>query len=74
MECFFHMTPPFQVGDRVRLTPKYRGSQFRSGDAGTIVAVLPPSSSQRSLVYQVRLDGGEGRLYPAFYEEELETA
>jgi hypothetical protein len=68
------MSPPFQVGDRVRLTPKYRGSQFRSGDMGTIVAVLPPSSPQKGSVYQVRLDAGEATLYPAFYEEELERA
>jgi hypothetical protein len=63
---------PLRVGDRVRLTPKYRGAQFRPGDAGTIVAVLSAGFPEGMVVYQVRMDDGEATLYPAFYYEELE--
>jgi hypothetical protein len=72
MEPLDSMPQPFQVGDRVRLTPKYHGARFRPGDAGTIVSVLSPGFPKGIRVYQVRLDDGEATLYPAFYEEELE--
>jgi hypothetical protein len=66
------MPPSFQVGDRVRLAPGYRRPQFRAGDTGTIVAVLPSPSAQGTPLYQARLDAGDAMLYPTFYEEELE--
>ena len=52
------MPKALRVGDRVRLTPKYPGKHFHPGDTGTIVDVVPASSSQGEAVYQVRLDAG----------------
>ena len=66
------MPQPFQVGDRVRLTPKYQGKQFHAGDTGTIVDVVPATSPQGKTVYQVRLDAGKAMRFPTFYEDELE--
>jgi hypothetical protein len=66
------MTQPLQIGDRVRLTPKYQGTQFHPGDSGTIVDVVPAASSQGKAVYKVRLDAGKATLPPAFREDELE--
>ena len=66
------MPVTLQVGDRVRLTPEYRGALFRPGDAGTIVAVLSPGFPRGMTVFQVRLDDGKATLYPTFYGEELE--
>ena len=68
------MRQPLQVGDRVRLTPKYQGKQFHPGDTGTIVDVVPASSPQGETVYQVRLDAGKATLFPTFHEDELERA
>ena len=68
------MTPPLQVGDRVRLSLLCRRAQFQPGDTGTIVALLPPSSPQGTPLYQIRMDAGEATLYPAYYEDELERA
>jgi hypothetical protein len=66
------MPVTLQIGDRVRLTCKYRGVQFHRGDAGTIVTVVAAGFPKGMTVYQVRLDKGEAALYPTFYEEELE--
>jgi hypothetical protein len=66
------MTPPLQIGDRVRLTPNYQGKQFHPGDTGTIVDVVPASSPQGKPGYKVRLDAGKAVVFPAFYEDELE--
>jgi len=66
------MTPPLQVGDRVRLTPQYQGTQFRPGDAGIIVDVVPAASAQGQAVYKVRLDAGKAMLPLALHEDELE--
>jgi len=63
---------PLQVGDRIRLTSKYRGRLCHPGEAGTIVAVVSAGFPLGTAVYQVRLDDGTAALYPAFYEEELE--
>jgi hypothetical protein len=68
------MTQPFQVGDRVRLTPKYQGKQFHPGDTGTIVDVVQASTQKGGAVYQVRLDAGKATLFPTFHEDELERA
>jgi hypothetical protein len=66
------MTPPLQIGDRVRLTPKYQGTQFHPGDTGTIADVVPAASPQGQAVYRVRLDAGKAMLFPSFHEDELE--
>lgn len=66
------MPADLRVGDRVRVAPGYRRPDYRPGDTGTIVAVLPPVAAQGLPVYQVRLDGGEATLYPTFYADELE--
>jgi hypothetical protein len=66
------MTPPFRVGDRVRLTPNYPGKQFHAGDTGTIVDVVPASTPQGKAVYRVRLDAGKATVFPTFHEDELE--
>jgi hypothetical protein len=66
------MAVPFQHGDRVRLTSKYRGLGFRPGEAGTIVAVMSAGFPKGLTAYQVRLDTGQATLYPSFYSEELE--
>jgi hypothetical protein len=66
------MPQPLQVGDRVRLTHKYQGRQFHPGDTGTIVDVVPASSPQGEVVYQVRLDAGTASLFPTFHQDELE--
>ena len=65
------MHQPFQVGDRVRLTAKYLGKQFHTGDTGTIVDVVP-AASQGAPVYRVRLDAGHATVYPTFHDDELE--
>jgi len=67
------MATPLQVGDRVRLTCKYRGPRFRPGDMGTIAALMS-GFPQGMRVYQVRLEDHAATLYSAFYEEELERA
>jgi hypothetical protein len=66
------MTQPLQVGDRVRLTPKYQGQHFHPGDTGTIVDVVPAASSHGKTVYQVCLDVSKAMRFPTFYEDELE--
>jgi hypothetical protein len=66
------MPQPFQVGDQVRLTPKYQGKQFHSGDTGTVVDVVLAASPKGMPVYRVRLDSGHATVYPTFYEDELE--
>ena len=66
------MPQPLQIGDRVRLTPKYQGKQFHPGDTGTIMDVVPASSPQAEAVYQVRLDTGKSMRFPTFHEAELE--
>jgi hypothetical protein len=64
----------FQVGDQIRLAPSCRRFQFRPGDTGTIVAVLPSPTPQGTPLYQARMDGGDATLYPTFFEEELERS
>jgi len=72
MELSSLIDQPLRAGDRVRLTSKYPGRQYRPGDLGTIVAVVRAGFPKGMAVYQVRLDAGKATLYPAFYEEELE--
>jgi hypothetical protein len=66
------MPQPLQVGDRVRLTPKYQGKQFHPRDTGTIVDVVPAASPMGASVYQVRLDAGHATVHPTFYDDEPE--
>jgi hypothetical protein len=64
--------PPLQVGDRVRLTPKYRGSSYRPGATGTVAKLLPPSTPGGMPLFQVRIDAGDAAFYPVLYADELE--
>jgi hypothetical protein len=66
------MSAAFKIGDRVRLSAGHRHPGYRAGDTGTIAAVLPPAVGGGEEVYQVRMDGREEALYPAFYADELE--
>jgi hypothetical protein len=66
------MPAPLQVGDRARLTSKYRGVQFHAGEKGTIVAVLSIRFPEGMRTYQVRLHKCEAALYPTFYQEVVE--
>ena len=69
---FPHMKAPFKIGDRVRLAAGHRFPEYRAGDSGTVAAVLPSTARVGGAVYQVRMDGRDEALYPAFYAEELE--
>jgi hypothetical protein len=61
-----------KIGDRVRLTDKKRSPDFRTGEVGTVIAIMPSTGIGAQALYQVRVDGGEYSLHPVFYADELE--
>jgi hypothetical protein len=64
----------FQVGDRVRLKSGPHRSLYKTGDTGTITAVLPPTMRSGVELYEVHMDQSKQALYPALYADELELA
>ena len=70
----FAMPADLKIGDRVRVAPGYRGPQYRPGDAGTIVAVLPAPAAGGMPRYLVQMDRAPGQLHPTFYADEVERA
>jgi hypothetical protein len=68
----FVMTPELKVGDQVRLKPGRRYPGLLPGDTGTIVTVLPPSSSEKQTLYHVRMNRTTAGMYGTFNADELE--